>query len=444
MTRKYVDSAAGGANNGTSWTDAWTSFDNVTGLSAGDDIAVDDGHLDSFTASKSYDWSTLGGTLNNPIKIICRDKADDSLSTGAIIRATNNANDIDWLGNHYTRGITFEPGQYNNLSTNAADQKGVFDSCTFTAYSGSTNNLRTTRMGNVSGDNVSDVIELDFISCTFTCNDTIFLNSGLDAKIRNSTFNFATDSGFDLSNFQGGEVLIESCNLAGSSTPTTLVTFDTSNGGVSLLHIKNCKLPAASITTANGSSSSHQQLLVENSDNGTITDPALGLNYYECPLGTVTGVLDHYMTGGADDGEQANAYSWRVEANSNAKSVILPLRTPDIVKWVDGGSSVTATLNFATNPESKNDDIWVEWEYPDTAGSAKSKNIYDFSSRLADPNGTAASHTSTTSQWNGGLAVADERKHSITFTPTNAGWIIARFCSCTINDVYVNPEIVIT
>ena len=51
MTDFYVDSAATGANNGTSWTDAWTSITSAPGgIAAGDRVFVDDG--------PDRDWET--------------------------------------------------------------------------------------------------------------------------------------------------------------------------------------------------------------------------------------------------------------------------------------------------------------------------------------------------------------------------------------------------
>ena len=44
MATYYLDSNAAGANNGTSWTDAWTDLANVTGLANGDIVKVEYRH----------------------------------------------------------------------------------------------------------------------------------------------------------------------------------------------------------------------------------------------------------------------------------------------------------------------------------------------------------------------------------------------------------------
>ncbi len=39
----FVDSAATGSNNGTTWANAWTSFSSITGLAAGDTVYISGG-----------------------------------------------------------------------------------------------------------------------------------------------------------------------------------------------------------------------------------------------------------------------------------------------------------------------------------------------------------------------------------------------------------------
>ncbi len=65
MAIYYIDNAASGANNGTSWTDAWLNFTNVTGVVGGDTVWISGG-----TVSKTYttvEWLPRNGTEGNPI-----------------------------------------------------------------------------------------------------------------------------------------------------------------------------------------------------------------------------------------------------------------------------------------------------------------------------------------------------------------------------------------
>lgn len=62
----YVDNTATGANNGTSWADAWTSVQNARGVQPGDTVYISGG-----TTSQTYtgvlNWVPIGGVQGNPV-----------------------------------------------------------------------------------------------------------------------------------------------------------------------------------------------------------------------------------------------------------------------------------------------------------------------------------------------------------------------------------------
>ena len=61
----YVDSNAGGANDGTSWANAWKSLANISGVQPGDTVFISGG-----SSSQTYPvnaWSPPGGVDGNPI-----------------------------------------------------------------------------------------------------------------------------------------------------------------------------------------------------------------------------------------------------------------------------------------------------------------------------------------------------------------------------------------
>ncbi|HZR19660.1 MAG TPA: choice-of-anchor D domain-containing protein [Verrucomicrobiae bacterium] len=59
----YVDSAAKGANNGTSWSNAWTSINSASGVSPGDTVFISGG---TTSTTYSFDgWSLARGTSSN-------------------------------------------------------------------------------------------------------------------------------------------------------------------------------------------------------------------------------------------------------------------------------------------------------------------------------------------------------------------------------------------
>jgi hypothetical protein len=68
-TNYYCWSGATGANNGTSWADAWTGLTGISSLSAGDTVFISGGNApDSITYTGTLDFSG-SGTSGNPIVI---------------------------------------------------------------------------------------------------------------------------------------------------------------------------------------------------------------------------------------------------------------------------------------------------------------------------------------------------------------------------------------
>ena len=65
----YVDSSATGANNGTNWTNAWTSLSSASGSSvhAGDTVYISGGPAGSYRTYTVSSWIPKGGTAGNPI-----------------------------------------------------------------------------------------------------------------------------------------------------------------------------------------------------------------------------------------------------------------------------------------------------------------------------------------------------------------------------------------
>ena len=105
MTDWYVDNAAGGENDGTSWTDAWESFANIVwgGIGAGDSLYISGG-----SEGKTYlETLTIGasGSSGTPI-VIKPGAAHPTLSSGhdglvTIDAEATRSKCIDFNANNY-------------------------------------------------------------------------------------------------------------------------------------------------------------------------------------------------------------------------------------------------------------------------------------------------------------------------------------------------------
>src|ERR1700704_2979789 len=64
----YVDSAATGTQNGTSWANAWTAFSQVSGIQSGDTVLISGGAAGSTrTYNFAGDWVPTSGSATAKI-----------------------------------------------------------------------------------------------------------------------------------------------------------------------------------------------------------------------------------------------------------------------------------------------------------------------------------------------------------------------------------------
>ena len=440
MATRYVDSAAAGANNGTSWTDAYTSLGSaVSGASAGDLILVDDGHSETLSASATY---TSAGTVAAPVKIVSVDKTTDptnSYSAGATIQTNGTSLDVAFDGHFRIFGITFTVDR--NFDVSGDEEYVYFEGCTIQGRSGTVGAVRI-RIGTNN-----QLTRIEFVGCTVNFSNSVSAAAEIQlsrditlVRFRDCTFT-PHASQTHLVGFvtlTSGKLIIENSDLSGF--PNNLSTWSTANGGLELI-VRRCAVPSAWITSApyTGTLGANGSIILESCASGTITVPPLWLSRRHDGWGAIASSLSRYRTGGADDGEQANAHSWEMVSNANALEVYNPLESPPMVVWVAGGASKTFTIYVASGATLNDDDFWIELSGPDDAASATGRG-HRVTGRMAPQATPAALTTDGTSTWNG-TGVGTKQKVSITYTPDIAGPVTIRcFLAKPSTTIYIDPS----
>jgi hypothetical protein len=322
----YVDSnATGGSNTGGSWANAYLTLQQSTGAAAGENVLVADDHNQVAAGSITCNYSL--GTRLNPVRVLSVDKADDSLSPGATIDADGGFYDLTLRGNVVVNGLVFLLG--DDFFTQDSDAWIRLEQCTINCDRWYINYLST------------DVYR-EVFDCNITVASSIQVDyEGSSFRFRNTAFTFSVDGLFLATGIESADVLLEDCKA--DSNPILFKNASNFDGLQATL--RRCSVHS-SFDAFDGDLNPNNSyrpawVLLENCNSGTITDPTLGIKWYEDYFGTAYHTTSVYRTGGADDGEQANAYALHMETNDNAKESILPLGIVLGSIWIDPDVSPT-------------------------------------------------------------------------------------------------------
>lgn len=421
----YVDSNAAGANDGTSWTDAYTSIASTTGVAAGEEIWVASDHSQDNGASLTLNWTN--GTFANPVKILSINKTNDTLAAGAQIGTTVGA--LSLRGHIRASGIIWS--STTNFLINDLAHTQQHDDCTFKmlgnaliSFGGSNSGRTTLRNPTLDTSGASGALAM------------VGFQSLSQTWIRGGSYLTRAAGQFSAfgNTLRGGVMDIHGLSIGN-------VTNIAEGGGVLIgtLTLRQCNFGTFTNLISAAASNVLGKLLIESCAVGTISVPPLGLTRMENLYGVVASDLTRYRTGGADDGEQANAYSWEMVSDADALEIYSPLESPPMVRWVAAGSQ-TVTLYVASGVTLQDDEFWVEVSSPDEGGTPTAQGTLQ-STRLA-PRGTPANLTTDgTSTWNG-TGVGTKQKIDVAINPAVAGPVVVRaFLAKASTTVYLDPKI---
>lgn len=447
MSNLYVRSTDGDdADNGTTWALAKSTVTGAFNIDfAGDFVYVSQAHAETQASAMTI---PMEGTNATPNRLICANDAAEpptAVADTATVTTTGTSA-ITITGSGYTRGITFNcaTGSSTALFNQhpGAGGRQVFEKCKFKLVGTSSNN----RIAVCAGPSTSQAPStVEWNDC-----DVSFANVGQYIQVNVGRFHWKggsilagssaitgliTGSG---NSGRPGEFLVEGVDLSNMATSANLTPVAQTNGFTGVF--RNCKLPSG-----------------WSGGIGSITNPSARIEMYNCDagdtnyrmligswMGTLQSETTIVKTGGASDG--TTGLSWKMTASADAEYPAMPLASQEIAKRnTTVGSAITLTVDIVHDSQGSgaggafnNNEVWMEVQYQGTSGSTKSSFI---SCAPADILATPALQPSSSVTWTTtGLTTPVKQKLQVTFTPQEAGWMLAKVCLAKPSAVvYVDP-----
>lgn len=453
MSNIFVRSSDGNnADNGSTWALAKATLAGADGIdAAGDTIYVSKNHVESTAAGVSL---ALAGSLASPTRLLCVDDTGDPASptTLATTAQANLTTAAAWSinGNLYCYGIKFKSGDSSNCPINLGDGAGgqvqVYEKCQFIENSGNFANIVLSPPGNNDGNRV-----------TWRDCDVSFTGSNGAVQVNNTIFHWHGGTVLNTSSAsmtalfrvesigKGGIMLIDGVDMSNIPASSDLVSIGASVASAVVL--RNCKLPASwsgNLVTSPMHPASRCEM--HNCDAGD-TNYRIWIEDY---AGSIKHETTLVRTGGASDG--TTGLSWKMATNANAQYPLLPLRSPEIVRWNETvGSAITVDVDILhdTNVAAgqgagtafafQDDEVWLEVEYLGTSGVPLASFVSDAKASVL---ATAADQTTSSSTWAAGLTTPVKQKLSVTFTPQEKGYLHAVvYLAKASKTIYVDPKL---
>ena len=408
---------------------------------AGDTILIDDGHSENVEFNTIYQGSA---TPASPLLIYCVDKADDSLSEGAIVQnGAGTSNTAAFSGHAYCYGVTFKFPGNASISDSSYSAKWTIEGSGSTVLLQLLTSAKSFTFG--TGTRSSHLIIKNGVLAFDLANQTLAFGGGgglffaknMTITAPNGITGLIAGSGYTR------YVIIQDSDLSGignGAAATSILVL--TNNFVGHIVCERCKLPSdAGFTITSGSwpQPGHVPIRLHHCSSGNYYYDFYEESYY----GTVEDETTIVRTGGASDG--TTTHSFKMTSTAQTLDNFLVLESPPITIWNSATTEKTFTIeciwDSATNIQD--DEIWMELEYPANATDGLGAIATDKCAVF----GTPADQATSVLNWENedDLTNPNTFKLSVTVTPGKAAPVTARiYLAKASTTIYVDPKITIS